>query len=634
MKNSKSIIGKILYALLFLIFVPLLLFFWAKFTENIVQYPAIKSTNWGIIIGSFGIFLILWGMLSLAKYGKGLPMNAFPPTKFVKEGPYRYLRHPIYWGFALLLIGFFIAIGSASGLWLVIPITILGILALVLGYENISLRERFPDEKMNAYFDITNKGEENASLRDVISSFLWTFIAILLGNFIILFLEGDAMSLIKNLWKINPILRDVQNFYLSFLFVMVVPFLVKKKNTLREWALSVIIAVLFSIYISLLWPSVGAQYLASNLQFSNTIETLSLLLINIPFFLILLSLKSYVKQFKKLGFIFYLFAIFLGIIQLTNSKSPILHFIISLFIFMVASFYERIWISLKIFVEKIANSWKEWVFGPVRVINHGFYVGVGSFLGILIAGYLAGKVYAWALLAFAISVIIFSALWAQIIEGSEKLKRPFGYYGALVGIIFASFVVWLMDVNVWVIIGVVSVVMPWVQAIGRLRCLVNGCCHGSPTINPKSGIRYFHYRSRVCGISGLKGTLIHPTPLYSILWLFFIGFILLSLWNKHFSYAFIFGIYLILTGLGRFVEEAYRGEVQTIIWKGLRLYQWTAIISVLIGIGMTTLPIETVTLQSGFDWEIAVSAFLGGVITFIAMGVDFPNSNARFSRLV
>jgi len=273
-----------------------------------------------------------------------------------------------------------------------------------------------------------------------------------------------------------------------------------------------------------------------------------------------------VKQFKKLSFIFYLFAIFLGIMQLTNSKSPILQFITSLFIFIVASLYQRIWILLKTFVEKIANSWKEWVFGPVRIINHGFYVGVGSFLGIIIAGYLTGKVYAWAILAFAISVIIFSALWAQIIEGSEKLKRPFGYYGALVGILFASFVVWLMDVNVWVIIGVVSVVMPWVQAIGRFRCLVNGCCHGSLTKNPKIGIRYFHYRSRVCGISGLKGTLIHPTPLYSILWLFFIGFILLSLWNKHFSYSFIFGIYLILTGLGRFVEEAYRGEVQTIIW--------------------------------------------------------------------
>jgi len=237
-------------------------------------------------------------------------------------------------------------------------------------------------------------------------------------------------------------------------------------------------------------------------------------------------------------------------------------------------------------------------------------------------------------LAFAISVIIFSALWAQLIEGSEKLKRPFGYYGALIGILFASLVVWLMGVNVWVIIGVVSVVMPWVQAIGRLRCLVNGCCHGTKTSNNSIGIRYFHFRSRVCGISNLKGELLHPTQLYAIIWLFFVGLILLKLWFSNFSYPFIFGIYLILTGLGRFVEEAYRGEVQTIVWKGLRLYQWTAILTVLIGMVMTSINVEYVLIETQMSWEIFLSSILGGFITFFAMGVDFPNSNVRFSRLV
>ena len=93
-------------------------------------------------------------------------------------------------------------------------------------------------------------------------------------------------------------------------------------------------------------------------------------------------------------------------------------------------------------------------------------------------------------------------------------------------------------------------------------------------------------------------------------------------------------MYLILTGLGRFVEEAYRGEIQTVIWNGLRLYQWTAISSILIGIGITMIHTEIIILDPGFNFEILLSAFIGGFITFIAMGVDFPNSNARFSRLV
>jgi hypothetical protein len=293
-----------------------------------------------------------------------------------------------------------------------------------------------------------------------------------------------------------------------------------------------------------------------------------------------------------------------------------------------------VWVFCRNISNKIANSWKEWVFGPIRIINHGFYVGFGSFFGVFIAGYLTGKEYVWAYLAFLTSIIIFSAIWAQLIEGSEKLKRPFGYYGAMVGILFASFIVWLMGYNVWVIIGVASVLMPWTQAIGRFRCLINGCCHGSPTKDTTIGIRYFHYRSRVCGLSNLKGILLHPTQLYAMFWLFFLGFILLSLWNKLYPYSFIFGVYLILSGIGRFVEEAYRGEIQTVIWKGLRLYQWTAIASILIGIGITMLPVTMVELHPGFDWEIVLSAFLIGLLTFIAMGVDFPNSNARFSRLV
>ena len=86
--------------------------------------------------------------------------------------------------------------------------------------------------------------------------------------------------------------------------------------------------------------------------------------------------------------------------------------------------------------------------------------------------------------------------------------------------------------------------------------------------------------------------------------------------------------------MGRFVEEAYRGEVQTVIWNGLRLYQWTAIASVLIGMVMTCIPYASLALEPGLNGETVLAAFLGGFFIFFAMGVDFPRSNARFSRLV
>ena len=165
------------------------------------------------------------------------------------------------------------------------------------------------------------------------------------------------------------------------------------------------------------------------------------------------------------------------------------------------------------------------------------------------------------------------------------------------------------------------------------RFLVNGCCHGSPSA-PWLGIRYFHPRSRVCGLSHLKGESLHPTQVYSFLWMFFTGFILLRLWQGGMSYAFIFGMYLLLNGLGRFVEEAYRGEVQPPFYVRLPIYQWTALLSVAIGILMTMLDIPREPEQPGIDTGVLLAATIMGLYTFFAMGVDFPNSNRRFSRLV
>lgn len=119
-----------------------------------------------------------------------------------------------------------------------------------------------------------------------------------------------------------------------------------------------------------------------------------------------------------------------------------------------------------------------------------------------------------------------------------------------------------------------------------------------------------------------------------MVWLFPVGFVLLALWEGGAAPNFIFGLYLILNGIGRFVEEAYRGEVQTPLIRGLRLYQWTAVLSVLVGIVFTLFRVEAPVMEPNFGWKIVLAALLGGAFLVFAMGVDFPNSNRRFSRLV
>ncbi|HWS01678.1 MAG TPA: prolipoprotein diacylglyceryl transferase family protein [Prolixibacteraceae bacterium] len=624
MKQNNQITGKILYAITFLVLLPAGLWLWAKYTGEIIPFPVIESKLLGSILLIAGGFLMLWGMYALHRFGKGLPMNAWSPPVFVTKGPYRLFRHPIYWGFGMITTGYFIFSGSASGLWLVSPVTVMGMMALVLGYEAIDLKRRFPDQFIRTVLDYPENKNDSADLRDRLTCLLWVGSFLIINNFVIQKWHGDVPLLFKDPLQFLPPSENPYLPYLSVVFLAITPFVLKSKDILREWEVSGFIALAYVVFIALLYPGVGAQYFPLHGQ----------AVFAVPVCMLFISAKAMFRQAGILARLMAVIAILLSLIQLLHSRMATPSLLISILIFLLSANYTRIWIFLKNTAEKIANSWKEWTFGKVRVINHGIYVGYGAFFGILLCGILAGKDYSYAILVFMIVCLVFAALWAQIIEGSAKLKRPFGYYGSLAGIPFGLIVVWAMDYNGWIVIGVTSVAMTFVQANGRLRCLVNGCCHGRRSDNPMVGIRYFHPRSRVCNISGLKGELVHPTQLYSILWLTGIGLLLLALWNNGCTPPFIFGLYLILTSLGRFVEEAYRGEVQTPVFGGLHLYQWTAVVVLIIGAVITTIQIEPVIIHPGFNWESVWAGFIGGIFVFFAMGVDFPNSNVRFSRLV
>lgn len=630
--RGPEMIGKILYALLFLVLIPLGQWFWARELEDLVRFPAVQSEEVGAALAMAGTGLMGWGMFSLKKFGKGLPMNAYPPPVFVVQGPYRLVRHPIYWGYGLLMTGVFIYTGSAAGLWIITPISLLAIIALVMGYEGPDLAKRFKGARHSVWLDLPTSRQGLITTSSRLAVFFWMLSSVVLSNFIVLFTSSNSPSYWSGLPFIGIAAASEWIQGLSLLFVLLVPAFVKESRILRQWVLSALIGLTLSVFLAVLYPGLAAQYFSTiSLEHSGTVLPL---LFTAPVFLIPLSAMAYSHQYPHGKLFFWMLALVLSILLINGTASVYLNALTGILIFLFAAGYMRIWYFIRLSAERIANSWKEWVIGPVRIINHGFYAGLGAFGGMVFCGFALGREYAWAILLFAIVVTLGAALWAQLIEGSDKLKRPFGFYGAMLGIIIASALLKWLGYNVWLVIGALSVVMPWVQAAGRFRCLVNGCCHGRPTPQEKLGIRYFHPRSRVCTISGLKGDLLHPTQVYSILWLFLVGLVLLAIWQKQFNPSFIFGIYLILTGLGRFVEEAYRGEVQTPVWNKLRLYQWAAIITVLAGIVFTLIKVNVPVPASEPGWETWVAALAGGCFVCFAMGIDFPRSNARFSRLV
>jgi prolipoprotein diacylglyceryltransferase len=287
----------------------------------------------------------------------------------------------------------------------------------------------------------------------------------------------------------------------------------------------------------------------------------------------------------------------------------------------------RVWEVLRRTAERVSNSWQEWRIGRVRIINHAVYAGAAAFVQTAIVLAAAGRGSEWKVLIIAFAGLIGAGLWAQVVEGSSRLRRPFGFYGGLIGVGIAC----LFFKERWVLLAANCLAAPWTQAIGRMRCLVNGCCHGRQT-DPAIGIRVTHARSRVTRMAELAAVPIHPTQLYSILGNVFLGMLLMRLWMSECPTAVICGIYGIGNGLARFIEEAYRGEAQTPTVWGLRLYQWLAIGTVVTGAMLTVFVSPS---SPALQWTVPHFALAAGFgcIAGAAMGVDFPESNATFARL-
>ncbi len=269
----------------------------------------------------------------------------------------------------------------------------------------------------------------------------------------------------------------------------------------------------------------------------------------------------------------------------------------------------------------------------MRVISHGVFPAAAGALGLTIVAMAVPPESFFGVVIVATSGLLGAGIWAQLLEGSSILLRPFGWDGGVIGAAIGAFAAGLLGVPLVPMLGALALAAPWIQSIGRLRCLVQGCCHGGPATDDV-GIRYVHRRSRVVQIAHLQGRPIHATPLYSIAGNLVIGAVIWRLRLVGAPDEMIIGLYLILGGLARFVEEGYRAEPQTPIVAGLHSYQWLAILSVLAGMWCTALtPGLSPASFTPFSDRIAIAALVMAVVSGAAMGVDFPRSNRRFSRL-
>lgn len=109
----------------------------------------------GVVPILAGVALAVWGARQLRGHETGV-IPGTNITAFVRTGPYRRIRNPMYVGMALVLTGAWLAFGTLSGI-IVLVLFVVIIDRRFIVHEQKMLRERFGDEAWNHYASSTRR---------------------------------------------------------------------------------------------------------------------------------------------------------------------------------------------------------------------------------------------------------------------------------------------------------------------------------------------------------------------------------------------------------------------------------------------------------------------------------------------
>ncbi len=580
--TGRGLAGRVGYGLLFVAVLPALLVSWAIRLDAVVPW---RVPDWhapGLVLAGAGALLALAGMRALIIRGRGLPMNAYPPRIFVTDGVYALLAHPIYAGAFLVATGASLWMGSAAGLVLVTPALGLMMVSLVYGYERPALRRRFgaaasahrPWLALPPSDGAAARGPRRLATAAVIAA-PW-----LLAGYAIDFARHDPAVAAPYLapWQLAAWSAPWRFAWLVPGALLLASVLLARTNRqLRHASIAATAWAAAMLYLDVVAPPLGNDLARS------------------AWWLALVAAAAAV----------------------------------------LAAGWRAAWDVLRAVAEAVANSRRDWLLlgGRLRIVNHAaFSFTLGAVAAAIGCAVLRDP--APVLLGVA-CVLAGAALYAQLSWGSGALLRPFGFWGSVPGLAVALVLARVLFGTPLLQVALAAVLAaPFAQAVGRLRCLAQGCCHGVPC-DARFGIRVWQAQSRVVVLSKLAGAWILPTQLFSILFNLALGPLLVSMWlARVFPATLVVGTYFFLAGIERFAEDAYRGETQTRTIDDLKEPQWIALGSVVGGMALTIVPSPVLPAQPlPALGTLVATAITGGLLTAFAMSVDFPRSHARFSRL-
>ena len=208
---------------------------------------------------------------------------------------------------------------------------------------------------------------------------------------------------------------------------------------------------------------------------------------------------------------------------------------------------------------------------------------------ILIYGLFFGAIMGGKLLFMAVE-------WRQYATGQLSFfgdfRFGFVFFGGLIGaMIMGALVTWRLKLDYLATSDYFGVALPMGHWVGRIGCLMAGCCYGRPTTVP--------WAVRLGGSPAsatppdLWGVPLHPTQLYEaasdiLIFSVLLKFALPKAKKKQLKPGTVFLLYVLLYSIERFINEFYRGDDRGWSYGGLWVSQWVALVCIA-GAGATLL---------------------------------------------
>jgi len=115
--------------------------------------------------------------------------------------------------------------------------------------------------------------------------------------------------------------------------------------------------------------------------------------------------------------------------------------------------------------------------------------------------------------------------------------------------------------------------------IGRIGCQLSGDGdYGPPSDLPWA----MGYPNGV--VPTPPGVTVHPTPVYEILMMIPVVWILWSLRKRAAQPGWLFGVYLVLVGIERWISEIFRDRAPDVLTMGMSQAQWLSVGAILFGL--------------------------------------------------